>query len=228
MNLNWLMFCPALMLLFFPLDALLSKRLKLRSYEHLNFEEGAWARKPSAWWTPSLWLDPARAFLGAWLLANAWAIEDAGGGLVKWVPFLTTALLLALATGVQLHTRRDESVLLAPTGYIAGIWFALLSPAVALLAVVVAVVGVFAFRTWSAFFFCGAAYACCAGMWLMGKDLFVPLSAGLAIMPWVISAIAHRTLMQPLRAIGYSKQAPVREISFAVENPSSSSLKLKA
>ena len=222
------MFCPALMLLFFPLDALLSKRLKLRSYEHLNFEEGAWARKPSAWWTPSLWLDPARAFLGAWLLANAWAIEDAGGGLMKWVPFLTTGLLLALATGVQLHTRRDGSVLLAPTGYIAGIWFALLSPAVALLAVVVAVVGVFAFRTWSAFFFCGAAYAGCAGLWLMGKDLIVPLSAGLAMMPWVISAISQRTLMQPLHAIGYSKQAPVREISFAVPSSSSPNLKLES
>jgi hypothetical protein len=228
MNLNWLMFGPALVLLFLPVDSLLTKRLKLRAYEHINFGEGSWARKPSAWWTPSLWFDPVRAFSGAWLLVNAWGWEDAATGWVKWVPFLTSSLLLALATGVQLHTRREKGALLAPTGYIAGVWFALLSPAVALLAVVVAVVGVFAFRTWSAFFFCGAAYAGCAGLWLMGKDLQAPLSAGLALLPWLVSAISERTLMQPLLASGHARPAPVREIDFTMQNSSSPGLKLES
>lgn len=227
MDLNWLMFGPALLLLFFPVDAVLAKRLKLRAYEHINFEEGAWARKPAAWWTPSVWMDPARAFLGAWLLVNAWSAEDTGG-VLRWMPFLSTSVILALATGVQVHTRRDGSAFLAPTGYIAGLWLALLAPAVAVLAVVVGVVGVLAFRTWSAFFFCGAAYAGVAGLWLMGKDLNVPLSAGLATLPWVVSAIAHRTLMQPLNALGYARPAPVREIGFAVEASGSRSVKLES
>jgi hypothetical protein len=228
MNLNWLMFGPALVLLFLPVDSLLTKRLKLRAYEHIDFGASGWARKPSAWWTPSLWLDPVRAFSGTWLLLNAWTLEYTSGGWTKSVPFLAAAVLLALATGVQLHTRRDKDALLAPTGYIAGVWLALLSPAVALLALVVAVVGVFAFRTWSAFFFCGAAYAGCAGLWLMGNDLQVPLSAGLAMLPWLAGVISQRTLMQPLLASGHARPAPVREIDFAIQNPGASGMKLES
>lgn len=228
MILNWLLFFPALLLLFFPLDSLLFKNLKLRSLEHIDFGEGAWARKPSAWWSPSLWLDPARAFLGTWMLIHAWDLEGGAPGLLRWVPFLTTAVLLAMSTGVQMHTRRDTDALLAPTGYIAGIWFALLSPAVALLAVVVGIGGMIAFRSWSAFFLCGAVYVGVAGLWLIGRDLHVPLSTALAMLPWVISAIYHRTLMQPLRHIGHTRPVVMRDVDLSATSPDSVETEAKA
>jgi hypothetical protein len=166
--------------------------------------------------------------LGTWLLIHAWDLEGGAIGLLRWVPFLTMGLLLAMATTVQVHTRRYEKALLAPIGYIAGIWFALLSPAVALLAVVVGIGGMITFRSWSAFFLCGALYVGGAGLWLMGKNLHVPLSAGLAILPWVISAIYHRTLMQPLRHIGYTRPVVMRDVDLVVTTRDSAETEVQA
>jgi hypothetical protein len=218
MTLNWFLFFPALALLLFPVDALLTtRRLKLRAFEHINFQSGSWARLPSAWSMPASWMDPLRAFLGIKLLGYAWVVDDFADGLASWIPVLTLCALLTLAMGVQVHTRRNLEVLLAPIGYVAGMWLGLLSPVVAVLAVVVGVGGVIAFRSWAAFFICGAAYVSCAGFWIMGKNLYVPLCAGLAMLPWLMSAITNRTLVQPLRAPGYSAPAPVRDTSGAPE-----------
>lgn len=211
MYLHWLFFLPALALLFLPVDALLPRQLKLRTFEHIDFGEGAWARSPAAWTMFSLWLDPLRAFLGAWMLTHAWMIDDFGGSLERWVPVIANGTILALATAGQLHTRRDTTMLLAPLGYVAGLWLGLLTPAVAALAIVVGVGGIIAFRSWSAFFICGAAYAGIAGFWIMGKHLNVPLAVGLAMLPWTISAVSARTLIQPLRSNALRKTVPMRD-----------------
>lgn len=205
MNLNWLMFLPALLLVFFPLDAVLPKRLKFREFDHLDFGEDSWCRSVDAWWLPTLWLDPLRAFAGAWLLRNAWELDEFLGGAARHVPLVVSALILAIALGVQLHTRRDRDMVFAPIGYVIGLWFGLLLAPVAALAMVVGVGCVVAFRSWSAFFVFGAIGAGVIGFLIMRMNPWMLMAVGLSILPWFVSAITRRALIFPLRPVAHTR-----------------------
>ena len=201
------MFFPALVLVFFPLDAVLPKRLKFREFDHLDFGEDSWCRSLDAWWLPTLWLDPVRAFAGAWLLRNAWVVEESLVGPARHAPLVASALILAGALGVQLHTRRDHDVVLAPLGYLIGLWFGLLVAPVAALAMVVGVGCVAAFRAWSAFFVFGAIGTGVIGYLLMRMDPWMLMTVALSILPWFVSAIMQRTLIFPLRPVAHTRAA---------------------
>lgn len=203
MNLNWWMFLPALLLVFFPLDAVLPKRLKFREFDHLDFGEDSWCRSPEAWWLPAVWLDPLRAFAGAWLLRHAWEIDKFLGGVARHAPLVASALILAVALGVQLHTRRNRGMLFAPIGYVIGLWFGLLLSPVAVLAMVVGVGCVVAFRSWSAFFVFGAIGAGVIGYLIMRLNPWLLVSVALSILPWFVSAITQRALIFPLRPVAH-------------------------
>lgn len=205
MNLNWFMFFPALVLVFFPLDAVLPKRLKFRDFDRLDFGEDSGCRSLEAWWLPTLWMDPLRAGAGAWLLRHAWVLDESLGGIARHVPLVASAVILAGALGVQLHTRRDHDVVLAPLGYLAGLWFGLLLSPVAALVMVVAAGSVAAFRAWSAFFVFGAIATGVIGFLLMRMDPWMLMTVALSILPWFVSAITQRTLIFPLRPVAHAR-----------------------
>lgn len=205
MNLNWWMFLPALLLVFCPLDAVLPKRLKFREFDHLDFGEDSWCRSVEAWWLPTLWLDPLRAFAGAWLLRNAWVLDEFLGGVARHAPVVVSALILAVALGVQLHTRRDRDMVFAPIGYVIGLWFGLLLAPVAALAMVVGVGCVVAFRSWSAFFVFGAIGAGVIGFLIMRLDPWMLMAVALSALPWFVSAITQRVLIFPLRPVAHTR-----------------------
>lgn len=201
MDLNWFMFLPALLLVFFPLDAVLPRRLKFRDFDHLDFGEDSWCRSIEAWWLPTLWLDPLRAFAGAWLLRNAWVVEESLAGAALQVPLVASALILVGALGVQLHTRRAHDMMFAPIGYVIGLWFGLLTIPVAALAMVIGVGCVVAFRSWSAFFVFGAIGSGVIGYLIMRVDPWMLMAVVLSIFPWFVSAMMQRTLILPLRPV---------------------------
>ena len=195
------MFLPALLLVFFPLDAVLPRRLKFRDFDRLDFGEDSWSRSLEAWWLPTLWLDPLRAFAGAWLLRNAWVLDESLGGVLRLVPLVASALILAGALGVQLHTRRGQDLVFAPIGYVIGLWFGLVVAPVAVLAMVVGVGCVVAFRSWSAFFVFGAIGVGVIGYLVMRLNPWLLMAVVLSICPWFVSAMTQRTLILPLRSV---------------------------
>lgn len=201
MDLNWFMFLPALLLVFFPMDAVLPKRLKFRDFDHLDFGEDSSCRSIEAWWLPSLWLDPLRAFAGAWLLRNAWVVEESLTGPGRHVPWVASALILAGALGVQMHTRRGQDMMFAPIGYVIGLWFGLLVAPVAGLAMVIGVGCVVAFRSWSAFFVFGAIGVGVIGYLIMRLNPWMLMAVALSVSPWFVSAMMQRTLIFPLRPV---------------------------
>lgn len=218
MKINWLLFVPALLLLFYPLDHLLPGRIRLRSYESIR-NDPLGAR--DAWWRqPWIWINPLRSCAGGWLLHNAWTIEPPLPGFWRHLPFFGTLLVLALAMGVQMHTRRADDVLLAPVGYSAGIVFALLPPEIAVLVIMLAGACLMAFRSWSAFFFCGAVGALAFGYLILRWNFWMLATVVLMIEPVVLSLLAKRELLFPvLRA--HARVVARREISAEVLRVSS-------
>ncbi|CAM2916498.1 hypothetical protein [Rariglobus hedericola] len=197
MEINWLLFLPALLLVFYPLDNWLhGHHVRLRDYERLREDR---LDAPDAWWRqPWFWVDPLRAFAGSWLLRNAWVIEPPLPGLWRHLPLLATVVVLALAVGVQMHTRRDDGVLFAPVGYTAGIVFGLMPPEVAILVVVLAGACLMAFRGWGAFFFCGSAAAGIFGYLILKVDVWMAATVLLLIEPLLLSLLVRRQLRLPI------------------------------
>ncbi len=210
MSIDWVQFLAALLVLFYPLDSRLGLRARLHNYESLlaaGFAtEGGWKRQ--SW----LWADPLRAFAGAWLLRNAWAVEPP----LPWIwlqgPLIGTVLVLAVAVGVQTHTRRVDGVLLAPVGYIAGIVFGLLPPEVAVLVLALGGVCLMAFRRWWVFFLCGAIGAGAFGYLILGVDLWVAAGVVLMIEPVAVSLLLRRELLLPVLRVTHSRTSGGRRV----------------
>lgn len=196
MEIEWILFLPALLLLFYPLDDGLRGRVRLRDYERLrNDRLGA----SDAWWRqPWVWVDPLRAFAGGWLLLHSWTIEPPLPGVWRHLPVFGSLLVLALAVGVQMHTRRDDEVLFAPVGYCAGLLFAVLPAEVAVLVVALAGVSLMAFRGWSAFFLCGAFAAGVFGFMILRVNFWMLAAVVLMLEPLLLSLMARRELMLPV------------------------------
>lgn len=192
MELNWLYFVPALVLLFYPSYAGGSARLRLCGYEDIRYNRGGAAK--SGVRNLRMWLDPARAFAGAWLLRHSWVVEAPLPGVWKYVPLAATMLVIAAALGVQMHTRYDSTVLLAPIGFCTGLVFALLPTQVALLVVVFAAASLMAFRGWWAFFLCGAAAAAGFGYMLLRTNLWMAGSVAVLLEPLFLSLLIKRQL----------------------------------
>lgn len=199
MDIIWVRFIPALVLLFYPLDVFLRGHIRLRDYEAIRNQK---ANSSSVWWRqPWIWVDPLRAFVGAWLLSGAWIVDPLVPGIWHHLPFAGLLGVLLLALGVQMHTQRDTEVLFAPLGYCVGIVFALLPPQVAVLIIASAGACLMAFRSWSAFFLCGAMGAGIFGYLIL--KVSVEVVAGVILMgaPLLLSLLANRELMLPLSPV---------------------------
>lgn len=199
MELNWIYFVGALLLLFLPSYAGGTARLWQCSYEDIRNNRGGAAA--ACFRMPWLWLDPLRAFAGGWLLRNAWLLDSPLPGIWKHFPLAATLLVLALALGAQMHTRSETHTLMAPVGYCAGLVFALLPPQVAVLVVALAGVCLMAFRGWWAFFFFGAAAAAGFGYMILRTNLWMVGTVALLMEPVLLSLLFKRVLTLPVVSV---------------------------
>jgi hypothetical protein len=202
MTLNWTLFVPALLLLFYPLDRLLPKVCRLRQLGQIDFmESGVWKRAP--WWFTGLWVDGIRAFGGAWLLRAAWSIEPVESW-VDYTPMIASALILLIAIGVQMTTRRSGEYFLAPLTYVAGVVMALVSTPVALIVLAAGSICMAAFGSLTAFFFIQACVLGSLGCLILNAGPWAVVATGLGFLPCVVSFAAGRPLVVPMKATGSS------------------------
>jgi hypothetical protein len=196
MEINWILFIPALVLLFYPLDRLLGDRIRTRDYESVRNDP---PKAADAWWRQRwIWVDPLRAFAGAWALRTTWTVDLSEPGLWQHLPVLITMPVLALAIAAQMHTRREDDVFFAPLGYCAGLLFALLPAQVASLVVLFAGACMMGLRNWSAFFFCGALGAGALGYLILRVDFWVAASVLLLLEPLLLGMLMSRKLELPV------------------------------
>lgn len=193
MHIHWTLFVPALLLLFYPLDLWLTCHVRLRDFEYLS---NGRRRGKHPWWRQSwAWMDPLRAFAGALALRHAWSFD---GSLWHHLPFVAVLVMLILALGVQMHTRREE-VLFAPVGFCAGLLFAVLPPQIAVLVLALAVTSLMAFRGWWAYFVAGSLGAGLLGLVILRSDLWTLAAVVLLVEPFIVSWIIRRELLVPVR-----------------------------
>ena len=197
MTLNWLMFFPALFLLFIPLEVFFPKNLRLKELSHIDFSD-AGARRRGPWRLPVVWADGVRSYLGAFLLCNAWAVDPMAGKL-HHVPLVVSLFILSLAVVAQMHTRRSEGHFLAPVVYMAGIWLAMTSWPLALVAVAAGAVCMVAFRSLSAFFFFGGAMVGVFGGVVLHAGLWALAAAAVGLLPCLLGLFFKRSLAVPMR-----------------------------
>lgn len=199
MTIHWSLFGLGVLLLLFPADRLLSSRVELRSFDRFHSLESSPRFRPW-WWVPVLWLDPVRGFFGASLLQRSLTIDST---LWVWVPKPEYALLvglLAIATMGQTLTRRgDRDVLLAPVGFTAGAVAALTPWPVALIGIAAALIGLFAFRQFGAYFVCGLSAVVLLGFALKAPLAGTAAAAGVFVLPVVTAFVTSRTLELPAR-----------------------------
>jgi hypothetical protein len=199
-TIHWGLFAPALLLLWFPADRLLSSTVRLRSLETFTTLERSPQRRPW-WWVPALWLDPMRALGGALLLKQALALDAPE---MEWSLLPKTAYwmmngLLAIAVLIQMFTRRQEEVMLAPIGFVSGLVGVLVPWPVALIAFPMAIASIFAFRQLQAFFGIGFMMVGLLGFLLQSEVAWLATALGVLALPLAITLVTGSTLELPTR-----------------------------
>lgn len=181
--LHWAVGIPALLVLFFPLDALLPAGVQARTYEEVLAKRKEVGLRPWRWQV--LWLlEPLRACGAAWLFREVLKSHEETAS-----PY---ALGIALACGVvlQLWTKREPLTAWAPIGFCAGLLLLLLPWWAAGVALVCGGAGVMWMRTWSAFFLAGAVI-------LALTTLYPPVRAAAALGAWLlVLPLVARVLFQ--------------------------------
>lgn len=198
MTVEWSLFVPGLLLMMFPADRLLSRVVRLRSFDCFQSLENSPRFRPW-WWVPLLWLDPLRGFFGTYCLKTSLALP-----VDRWsnIPIPAYAVFVGiLGVGVlsQMFTRRENDAVLAPIGFVAGIVLALTPWAVGAIGAVMALTGMFAFRRFHAFFSIGCAVIAFLGL-MLGTEIrwLVPALVVMAL-PLAVSAFSGRALELPTR-----------------------------
>jgi hypothetical protein len=197
MEMEWLQFILALIVLFYPLNSGSNSRVRLLDYEGARNQLGA--SGACVWWRQfSIWADPLRACMGTWLCVHAFRFDPVLPGL--WLHSGNVGILLVLccAVAVQMHTRRGNDVVLAPIGFSAGVVFAFLPPHVAVLIVIFAGASLVAFRKLEAYFICGAMCAGVLGYLILGVQHAVVGAVVLTLQPVLLSTVTYRRMRLPL------------------------------
>ena len=199
MTIHWSLFLPGVLLLLFPADRLLSSRIELRSFGCFQSLENSPRYRPW-WWVPVLWVDPIRALLGAFLLQHALELETMTPDFTGQAGYGLLLGTLALAVMCQTFTSRgNPAVLLAPMGFVSGLVAALTPWPVALIAIVTAVLGLFAFRQFHAFFGTGFAAVALLGFVLKADVEWIAPAVGAFALPIATGFLTGRALELPTR-----------------------------
>jgi hypothetical protein len=187
------------LLLLFPADRLLSAQVELRTFESFRSLENSPRFRPW-WWVPALWLDPVRGFFGAYLVRHGLLIGSNPWALVSKTAYAVLLGLLTAAVIIQMFTRRgDRTVLLAPLGFVAGVVLALTMWPVALIAIVAALLGLFACRQFHAFFAFGPVAVALLGFTPDAHAMWVAPAAGIFALPLIAGILTGTTLELPTR-----------------------------
>lgn len=199
MTIHWSVFVPGVLLLLIPADRLLSSQVELRSFNCFQSLENSPRFRPW-WWVPALWLDPARGFLGVYLLQLGLTIPAGPWEFVPKAEYAVCMTVLAIAVVGQTLTRRgDPGVLLAPLGFAAGLVLALTSWPVALISIVTALVGLFALRQFPAYFAFGLGAVAVLGIAFEAPMMGVVPAVGVFALPILTALVTGGTLELPTR-----------------------------
>lgn len=195
---NPFLLLPAVLLLLWPADRLLSKRVELRSIDSFRSLNTSPRFRPW-WWVPLLWLDPVRAFAGAWLLRRALNAGSLENDFVFRGAYVLLLLVLAAGLTLQLFTRREPGVLLAPLGYTVGIAVTLTTWPVVLVGTLAALTALLALRALPAFFAGGLVITAVVGLaFQVGPAGLVPAVCVFAL-PLLLTGLTRRIMELPCR-----------------------------
>lgn len=199
MTVDWLEFVPGVLLLLTPADRLLSTHVELRSFDCFRRQHDGRPFRPW-WWVPALWLDPLRAFGGAFLLRQSLALNTPYWSLAETSAYALMLAILAVGIVAQAFARRaDRGVLLAPIGFIGGTAMALTPWPVGVIGIVAAFLGLFGFRQFYAFFAFGLAAILLLGFVLDAPPMWIIPAACAFALPIVLSLVTSSTLEFPVR-----------------------------
>lgn len=199
MTIHWSLFAPGVLLLLYPADRLFSSRVELRSFDCFQNLENSPRFRPW-WWVPSLWLDPLRGFLGTVLLQRGVGISEVTWSLTPKPEYGLLVGVIGVGVLCQTFTRRgDGEVLLAPIGFAAAVVTALTPLPVALIGIVTATLGLFAFRRFHAFFAFGLVAVGVLGIVLGAAMMWIGPAIGVFALPIVAGLVTGRMLEVPTR-----------------------------
>jgi hypothetical protein len=199
MTIHWTLFVPGVLLLLYPADRLLSSLVELRSFDCFQNLENSPRYRPW-WWVPVLWLDPLRGFLGTILVQRAAGITGVTWDLTPKPGYALFVAVIVVGVLCQTITRRgDTGVLLAPMGFVAGAVAALVPLPVALIGIVTAALGLFAFRQFHAFFAFGLMAVGLLGLVLGAGMMWIAPAVGVLSLPIVAGLVTGSTLEIPTR-----------------------------
>lgn len=190
-------FVAGLLLLMFPADGLLTSSVELRGFDAFRTLERDSRARPW-WWVPLLWIDPFRGFVGAGLLTESLGIPSADWAVIPRAGYALALAVFGLAVVVQMLTRREKGVFLAPIFFISGIVASLVPWPVSVIGLAMALTGMFAFRQFHAFFSMGFATVCFLGFVLTaGLVWLVPALEVLGV-PAIAMLLSDRELELPV------------------------------
>ncbi|HVU35319.1 MAG TPA: hypothetical protein VHE61_17920 [Opitutaceae bacterium] len=199
MTIQWSLFVPSVLLLLVPADRLFSPQVELRSFDCFRRPGSSEAHRPW-WWVPALWLDPWRAFFGASLLRRGLALQSNHWDLVPKSAYVVFLAVVGVAIVAQTFSRRaDHGVLMAPIGFVSGITAALAPWPVAVIGVITAFLGLFAFRQFHAYFGFGLVAIGVLGFILEASMTWIGPAVGAFALPLVAGLVTNCTLEFPVR-----------------------------
>lgn len=196
LSIEWLLFLPAIILLWFPADLLLAAQVKLRSLDCFSDPHNPTPRRPW-WWVPALWLDPVRGFGGAWLLMRALGLNSISWESMPKVEFVILLGVLLATAMSQTFTRRDVGVLLAPVGFVCGVVVALVPGYSPFFGLACAFIGMTAFRQFYAFFAIGVFALPLFGVLLGAAPAMIGAAALMFLFPLLTGMLTNSVLEMP-------------------------------
>jgi hypothetical protein len=203
MTIDWVLMLPALLMLLWPGDRLIFSDVELLSFDRMGNRSERINRRR---WVYVRWLDPIRAFGGAFLLKISLPLTT---DLWLYLPGKEYGLfvtVLGLGMIAQLFTRRETGVLLAPVGYGVGMLFALVPWPEAAVAVISGITSLFAFRQVGSFFGFAAMVVGLVGMLFETPIIWLLPAVGMLLTPVVAGLITGRSLEIPVPAETRAKQ----------------------
>lgn len=197
MRIDWTYLLPALALLLTPISLFHGGKVRIRSTS--RDWDTHWRQILTLYLHP---LDLARAALGGWLLLNAIALLPGAHGPTRYAVMLTQGTSMIVGTLLQTVTCKEEDSAHAPFVFIAGLLLGFYPPAIAGLALLLALTLAGGARTPVAFFPVLAVALAGLGFGLGGKKILLQLVGGVgaALVPWLWSMLFHRDLLISYRA----------------------------
>lgn len=196
MTIDWAFLAPALLLLLFPADWLLSPRVELCSFDCLR-GLGRRSRAPTWGRLAALVVDPLRGFGGIWLLLQALDLQTSSWTQTPKPAFAALVVLLMLAALCQTFTRREHGVLLAPIGFVGGGLIALVPGFTPYFCLALALVAMAGFRQFYAFFVVGLFALPALGFLFAAAPAKVGAALTLFLLPLLAGMLTQSALELP-------------------------------